>query len=404
MLRSSLSKQDTEILGGQKMKLHEYQAKELLAEYGVPVPAGSIATTPEEAVEAATGIGGAVVVKAQAHTGARGKAGGVKVANSAEEAGTIAQEILGMNLVTNQTGPSGLPVNSVLIEEAIEIDRELYLSVAIDGSAAMPVIIASQEGGMDIEEVAAKRPEAILREYIDPAAGFQGFQARALAFGLGLTGDLNRPATSLIESLAKAFMESDGSIAEINPVVVTKDGRLLAADAKFSIDDSAMFRQKSLDEKRDRTQEAEKELEAQDAGIQNYIKLDGNIGCLVNGAGLAMSTLDAIKMAGGDAANFLDIGTANSPEAVVSALRIIGTDPDVEAVLVNIFGGLARTDIIAQGVIDAKNQGLIPQPTVVRLAGSNVNEGNELLDKSGLELVRADGFAQAAQAAVDAIS
>ena len=404
MLRSSLSKQDTEILGGQKMKLHEYQAKELLAEYGVPVPAGSIATTPEEAVEAATGIGGAVVVKAQAHTGARGKAGGVKVANSAEEAGTIAQEILGMNLVTNQTGPTGLPVNSVLIEEAIEIDRELYLSVAIDGSAAMPVIIASQEGGMDIEEVAAQRPEAILREYIDPAAGFQGFQARALAFGLGLTGDLNRPATSLIESLAKAFMESDGSIAEINPVVVTKDGRLLAADAKFSIDDSAMFRQKSLDEKRDRTQEAEKELEAQDAGIQNYIKLDGNIGCLVNGAGLAMSTLDAIKMAGGDAANFLDIGTANSPEAVVSALRIIGTDPDVEAVLVNIFGGLARTDIIAQGVIDAKNQGLIPQPTVVRLAGSNVNEGNELLDKSGLELVRADGFAQAAQAAVDAIS
>ena len=404
MLRSSLSKQDTEILGGQKMKLHEYQAKELLAEYGVPVPAGSIATTPEEAVEAATGIGGAVVVKAQAHTGARGKAGGVKVANSAEEAGTIAQEILGMNLVTNQTGPTGLPVNSVLIEEAIEIDRELYLSVAIDGSAAMPVIIASQEGGMDIEEVAAQRPEAILREYIDPAAGFQGFQARALAFGLGLTGDLNRPATSLIESLARAFMESDGSIAEINPVVVTKDGRLLAADAKFSIDDSAMFRQKSLDEKRDRTQEAEKELEAQDAGIQNYIKLDGNIGCLVNGAGLAMSTLDAIKMAGGDAANFLDIGTANSPEAVVSALRIIGTDPDVEAVLVNIFGGLARTDIIAQGVIDAKNQGLIPQPTVVRLAGSNVNEGNELLDKSGLELVRADGFAQAAQAAVDAIS
>jgi succinyl-CoA synthetase beta subunit len=386
------------------MKLHEYQAKELLAEYGVPVPTGNIATTPEEAVEIATGMGGAVVVKAQAHTGARGKAGGVKVANSAEEAGTIAQEILGMNLVTNQTGPSGLPVNSVLIEEAIEIDRELYLSVAIDGSAAMPVIIASQEGGMDIEEVAAQRPEAILREYIDPAAGFQGFQARALAFGLGLTGDLNRPATSLIESLAKAFMESDGSIAEINPVVVTKDGRVLAADAKFSIDDSAMFRQKSLDEKRDRTQEAEKELEAQDAGIQNYIKLDGNIGCLVNGAGLAMSTLDAIKMAGGDAANFLDIGTANSPEAVVSALRIIGTDPDVEAVLVNIFGGLARTDIIAQGVIDAKNQGLIPQPTVVRLAGSNVNEGNELLDKSGLELVRADGFAQAAQAAVDAIS
>ena len=385
------------------MKLHEYQAKELLAEYSVPVPSGSIATTPEEAVEAATGIGGAVVVKAQAHTGARGKAGGVKVANSAEEAGTIAQEILGMNLVTNQTGPSGLPVNSVLIEEAIEIDRELYLSVAIDGSAAMPVIIASQEGGMDIEEVAAQRPEAILREYIDPAAGFQGFQARALAFGLGLTGDLNRPATSLIESLAKAFMESDGSIAEINPVVVTKDGRLLAADAKFSIDDSAMFRQKSLDEKRDRTQEAEKELEAQDAGIQNYIKLDGNIGCLVNGAGLAMSTLDAIKMAGGDAANFLDIGTANSPEAVVSALRIIGTDPDVEAVLVNIFGGIMRCDVIAEGVVAAVKEVGLSVPLVVRLEGTKVEEGKHIIDGSDVDLLSADDLDDAARKIVKAV-
>jgi succinyl-CoA synthetase beta subunit len=386
------------------MKLHEYQAKQLLASYGVPVPEGKVATTPEEAQIIAEEIGGRVVIKAQAHTGARGKGGGVKVAETPAEAFKIAGEIIGMQLVTKQTGPAGLPVSFVLVEEAISIERELYLSVAIDGSMAMPVIIASQEGGMDIEEVAEQRPEAILKQYIDPACGFQGYQARALAFGLGLSGELNRPATALIEAVTKSFLETDGSIAEINPVVVTTDGRILAADAKFSIDDSALFRQKNLADLRDRSQEADKELEAQDAGIGNYIKLDGNIGCLVNGAGLAMATLDAIKMAGGDAANFLDIGTANSPEAVVAALKIIGTDPDVKAVLVNIFGGLARTDIIAQGIIDAKNQGLIPQPTIVRLAGSNVNEGNALLDNSGLDLVRAADFAEAAKSAVSAIS
>ncbi len=384
------------------MKLHEYQAKELLARYGVPVPQGRVATTPEEAEAITRELGGSAVIKAQAHTGARGKAGGVKVAQSPEEAKEHAAAIIGMQLVTHQTGPQGLPVSSVLVEELVDIDREIYLSVAIDNSPGMPVVIASPEGGMDIEEVAEKRPDAIFRQHVDPAAGWQPYQGRALAFACGLDGDLLQPAVALIAGLVKAFEGADGSIAEINPVVVTKDGRLLAADAKFSVDDNAEFRQKQLEAQRDRSQEAEKDLEAHDAGIQNYIKLDGNIGCLVNGAGLAMSTLDAIKFAGGDAANFLDIGTANSPEAVSAALRIIGSDPDVEAVLVNIFGGLARTDIIAEGVILARREGLIPQPTVVRLAGTNVEAGLRILDESGEDIVRADGFAEAARKAVEA--
>src|SRR5690606_23907406 len=319
------------------MKLHEYQAKEVLARFGVPVPRGRVARTPDEAEAIAKELGGRVVIKAQAHTGARGKAGGVKVAADPAEAKQHAAAIIGMTLVTHQTGPQGLPVNSVLVEEAIDIDREIYLSVAIDNSPGMPVIIASAQGGMDIEEVAAKTPEAIHKTWIDPACGFQPFQGRQLAFAVGLGGEHLNAASALIGNMAKAFLETDGSIVEINPLVVTKDGRLLAADAKFSIDDNAEFRQKPLVEQKDRTQEPEKELEAHDAGIQNYIKLDGNIGCLVNGAGLAMATLDAIKFAGGDAANFLDIGTANNPDAVVAALKIIGSDPDVKAVLINIF-------------------------------------------------------------------
>ena len=385
------------------MKLHEYQAKALLAKYGVVVPKGIVARTPEEAEKATADLGGKAVIKAQAHTGARGKAGGVKVANSPAEAKQHAAAIIGMQLVTHQTGPQGLPVGSVLVEELIDIDKEVYLSVAIDNSAGMPVVIASPQGGMDIEAVAADSPDAIFKQHIDPAAGFRDYQARELAFACGFEGATLGPAVVLIMGLVKAFEASDGSIAEINPVVLTKDGRVLAADAKFSIDDSAAYRQKANMELQDRSQEAAKELEAHDAGIQNYVKLDGNIGCLVNGAGLAMATLDAIKMAGGDAANFLDIGTANSPEAVVAALRIIGTDPDVKAVLVNIFGGLARTDVIAQGVIDAKTQGLLPQPTVVRLAGTNVEEGLRILDASPVELIRADGFADAARRVVAAV-
>ena len=383
------------------MKLHEYQAKELFARYGVPVPNGEVAKTAAKAGRIAERLGGKVVVKAQVHAGGRGKAGGIKLANSPEEAVAAARSLLGTRLVTVQS-PQGQPVNSVLVEEQIDVARELYLGAVIDNSAGMPVLIASAAGGMEIEEVAEQHPEQIHREAVDPACGFQGFQARALAFATGLDGDLNRPAVALIRGLGRAFAENDGSLAEINPLVVTADGRLLAVDAKFSIDDDAEFRHRDLVELRDRAQEDPLEVEADECGIQNYIKLDGDIGCLVNGAGLAMATMDAIKFEGGAPANFLDIGTANDPEAVVAALRIIGADPDVQAVFVNIFGGLARTDVIAEGIVAARQQGLIAQPTVVRLAGTNVAEGNRVLDESGIELIRADGFADGAQKAVAA--
>ncbi len=383
------------------MKLHEYQAKELLARYGVPVPNGKVARSADEAAAAAEELGGKVVVKAQVHAGGRGKAGGIKLANSVEEARAAAEALLGTRLVTGQV-PQGQPIDAVLVEEQIDVARELYLGAVIDNSAGMPVLMASAAGGMNIEEIAEQHPEQIHREAVDPACGFQGFQARALAFAIGLDGDLNRPAVALIQGLARAFEENDGSLAEINPLVVTADGQLLAVDAKFSIDDDAEFRHRDLVELRDRAQEDPMEVEADEGGIQNYIKLDGDIGCLVNGAGLAMATLDAIKFEGGSPANFLDIGTANDPEAVVAALRIIGQDPDVKAVFVNIFGGLARTDVIAEGIVAAREQGLIDQPTVVRLAGTNVDEGNAVLDKSGIELIRADGFADGAQKAVAA--
>ncbi len=384
------------------MKLHEYQAKELLADYGIPVPRGKVARTPDEAHAAATELGTKVVVKAQAHTGGRGKGGGVKLASTPDEAREAAEAILGMQLVTHQTGPAGLPISTVLIEEQVDIARELYLSVAIDNSAGKPVVIASAAGGMDIEEVAESTPEQIHNQLVYPHCGFQPYQGRALAFATGLDGDLLRPAAALMENLVRAFNENDGAIAEINPLVVTGDGQLLAADAKFSTDDNADFRHAKLTELRDTSQEDAREVEANEAGIENYVKLDGNIGCLVNGAGLAMATMDALKFEGGEPANFLDIGTANSADAVVAALKIIGSDPDVSAVLVNIFGGLARTDIIADGVVIAKNEGLLPQPTVVRLAGTNVEEGLKILDESGLDLIRADGFAEAAQKSVAA--
>ncbi len=385
------------------MKLHEYQAKELLARYGVPVPRGRVARTPDEAAAIAGELGGKVVVKAQVHSGGRGRGGGVKLANSVEEARRAASDIIGMQLVTHQTGPQGLPVGSVLVEEQLEIARELYLSVTIDNAAGMPVVIASASGGMDIEEVAEQHPEQIYRAHVDPTVGFQPFQGRQLAFATGLDGDLLRPATDLMAALVRAFEASDGSLVEVNPLVVTADGKLLAADAKFSVDDNADFRQKALLELRDKQQEDPREVDAEEAGLATYVKLDGNIGCLVNGAGLAMATMDAIKFEGGEPANFLDLGTANDPSAVVAALRIIGADPDVEAVLVNIFGGLARTDVIAEGVVEAKRQGLINQPTVVRLAGTNVAAGMKILDESGVELIRADGFAEAARKAVAAL-
>lgn len=384
------------------MKLHEYQAKELLARYGVSVPRGRVARSAAQAEAAAGELPDGCVVKAQAHTGARGKAGGIRLAATAAEAGAAARDLLGARLVTNQTGPGGLPVAALLVEERVAIARELYLSVAIDHAVGLPVVIASAAGGMEIEEVAAARPEALERAYVDPACGLQPFQARALAWALGLDGDLLRPATRLLGALVAAFEASDASMMEVNPLVVAADGRLLAGDAKIALDDNALFRQPELARLRDRSQEAERELQAHDAGIDNYVKLDGTIGCLVNGAGLAMATLDAIKLAGGEPANFLDIGTANRQEAVVAALGIIGADPDVRAVLINVFGGLARTDVIAAGLVAAKSRGDLPQPTVVRLAGTNVDQGLAVLDAAGVELIRADGFAEAARAAVAA--
>jgi succinyl-CoA synthetase beta subunit len=385
------------------MKLHEYQAKELLARYGVPVPKGRVARTPDEAEQVASELGGPVVVKAQVHAGGRGRAGGIKLAATPAEARAAAQALLGTRLVTRQSGPGGQPIDAVLVEEQTQVARELYLGVVIDNSRGMPLVIASAAGGMEIEEVAEQHPEQIFSEPVDPTVGFQGFQARALAFATGLEGDLNRPAVAAITNLVRAFVECDGSLAEINPLAVTADNRLVALDAKFSVDDNADYRQAKLFELADRAQDEAIEVQARDAGIENYVKLGGNIGCMVNGAGLAMATMDAIQFEGGMPANFLDIGTQNDPAAIKAALEIIGRDPDVQAVLVNIFGGLARTDVIAEGVVQAKREGLIPQPTVVRLAGTNVAAGMKILDDSGLDLLRADGFAEAARMAVAAV-
>ncbi|MBM4415845.1 MAG: ADP-forming succinate--CoA ligase subunit beta [Chloroflexi bacterium] len=385
------------------MKLHEYQAKELLARYGVPVPKGRVARTPEEAEQVAAELGGKAVVKAQVHAGGRGKAGGIKLAATPVEARAAAQALLGTRLVTHQSGPAGQPIDAVLVEEQTDIARELYLAVIIDSARGMPVVIASAAGGMEIEEVAEAHPERIFSEPIDPTVGFQPFQARALAFATGLDGDLNRPAVAAITNLVGAALECDGSLAEINPLAVTADNRIVALDAKFNVDDNADYRQQALFGLADTAQDEPIEVRARDAGIENYVKLGGNIGCMVNGAGLAMATMDAIQFEGGMPANFLDIGTQNDPAAIKAALEIIGADPDVRAVLVNIFGGLARTDVIAEGVVLAKREGLIPQPTVVRLAGTNVEAGMKILDDSGLDLLRADGFAEAARMAVAAV-
>jgi len=384
------------------VKLHEYQAKKLLARYGVSVPRGRVARSAADAEAAAAELGGACVVKAQAHTGARGKAGGIRLLASAVAARAAARELLGARLVTNQTGPAGLPVAAVLVEERVAIARELYLSVAIDNSAGMPVVIASAAGGMEIEEVAAAQPEAIHRAHVDPTCGLQPFQARALAFAVGLDGDLLLPATRLIGAVVAAFEASDADMVEVNPLVVTTDGRLLAGDAKFAVDDNAVFRQPHLTALRDRSQEDERELEAHDAGIDNYVKLDGTIGCLVNGAGLAMATLDAIKLAGGEPANFLDIGTVNRVQLVEDALHIINLDPSVRAILINIFGGMARVDVVAEGLVSAVSKHGITHPIVARLNGSNVEEGRRIIEASGLEFLLADDLGTAARMAVEA--
>ncbi len=384
------------------MKVHEYQAKELLARYGVPVPNGKVAGTADEAAAIAKELGVPVVVKAQIHAGGRGKGGGIKLASDAAEARAAAGEILGMQLVTHQTGPGGQLVKRVLVEERIEIDRELYLGIVIDNSVGLPLVMASAEGGVEIEEVAAKDPDAIKKSLVDPTIGFQAFQGRDLAMAIGLGGELMRPAGNLIAGLYGAFAENDCSLAEINPLVVTKDGRVLAADAKFNFDDNALYRHKDIAELRDLDEEDPLEVAAQESGIGTYIKLTGNIGCVVNGAGLAMATMDAIKLAGGDPANFLDIGTVNDPDRVIASFRILMDDPDVKAVLINIFGGMARVDVIAQGIIDAHSEMDVGVPVVARLVGTNVEEGERLLAESGLNLIRANDLGEAAKAAVEA--
>jgi len=384
------------------MKIHEFQAKAIFAEFGVPIPKGRVAKDAAEAKAIAQELGGKVVVKAQIHAGGRGKGGGVKLANSPDEAAQVFGEINGMQLVTHQTGPAGQKVKTVLVEEQMPIERELYLAMLIDGAAGKPVMMASAAGGMDIEEVAAKTPEQIFRVAIDPVTGFQPHLARELCFALGLTGDQQKQATKLMASLYDAFMAKDASLAEINPLVVTKDGRVLALDAKMNVDDNALFRHPEIEALRDKDEEDPSEVEAAEKGISNFIKLDGNIGCLVNGAGLAMATMDSIKFAGGEPANFLDIATANDVNKVIDALLIISRDENVKAILVNIFGGMARVDIIAEGIIGAQKRMSRTIPVVARLAGTNVEEGRRLIEESGLPVIRAEDLGTAARKAVEA--
>jgi succinyl-CoA synthetase beta subunit len=386
------------------MKIHEYQAKQILTEAGVPVPRGHVATSPEQVRQIAADLGGRVVVKAQIHAGGRGKGGGVKLANSPEEAEQVARQIIGMQLVTHQTGPEGQRVKSVLVEEQMQVARELYLAVLIDNAAGRPVMMASAAGGMEIEEVAARAPEQIHRVTVDPAAGFQAHLARELAFAIDLGGEWLRPAVQLMTGLYRAFAAKDASLAEINPLVVTTDGRLLALDAKFNIDDNALFRHPEIQAMRDIDEENPLEVQAQSLGINNYIKLDGNIGCVVNGAGLAMATMDSIKFAGGEPANFLDIGTVNDPQRVVGAFQVIKADPAVKAILINIFGGMARVDVIAQGVIEAYKQMDVGMPVVVRLEGTNLEQGEQMLKESGLPVIRARDLGEAAREAVGAVN
>ncbi len=384
------------------MKIHEYQAKELLARYGVPVPRGRVTASPDEAASIAAELAGPVAVKAQIHAGGRGKGGGIKLADTPEQAREAAGQIIGMQLVTHQTGPEGRLVRRVLVEEQLQVERELYLGIVIDNSIGFPLVMASDAGGVEIEEVAARTPERIHRLAVDPSIGFQPYQGRRLALALALGGDLMRPAVQTISGLYRAFVENDCSLAEINPLAVTADGRLLAADAKLNFDDNALYRHEDAAALRDKDEEDPLEVQAQELGINNYVKLSGNIGCVVNGAGLAMATMDAIKLAGGDPANFLDIGTVNDVSRVVNSFRILTEDPEVRAVLINIFGGMARVDVIAQGVVDAHKQMDVRIPVVVRLAGTNVDEGDRILRESGLPVIRAADLGEAARKAVEA--
>jgi succinyl-CoA synthetase beta subunit len=384
------------------MKVHEYQAKAILARYGVPVPRGEVTDSPEEAREIARRLGGRAVVKAQIHAGGRGKGGGVKLAKSPDEAYGLAKQILGMMLVTAQTGSAGRLVQKVLVEEALDIDRELYLGITLDRGLGLPSVMVSRSGGMEIEEVAAKDPNAIVREAVDPGLGMFPFQARKLAFALDLPGEPFKKGVAFIQTLFQGYVASDASLAEINPLLVTKQGDVLALDAKMTFDDNALFRHRDIQAMRDLAEEDPLEVEASKFGL-NYIKLDGNVGCMVNGAGLAMGTMDLVKLAGGEPANFLDVGGGANEEQVKNAFRIILSDKNVKGILINIFGGIMRCDIIAKGVVAAVREMGLSIPVVVRLEGTNVDLGKQILRESGLKITPAEGLADAAKKIVEAV-
>jgi succinyl-CoA synthetase beta subunit len=382
------------------MKIHEYQAKAILARFGVPIPRGEVAFSAQEAGEIARRLGGGgVVVKAQIHAGGRGKAGGVKVVKSPEEAESAARSLIDRKMVTYQTGPAGQVVSRILVEEGVAIDRELYLSIVIDRSTQKPVLMVSAAGGVDIEEVAAKTPEMIFKEFIEPAVGLTPFQARKLAFALQLSGDEISKATRMMLALYQAFVSTDASLLEINPLIVTKSGDLLALDAKMNFDDNALPRHPDIRDLRDRSEEDPLEVEASKFSL-NYIRLDGNIGCMVNGAGLAMATMDIIKLAGGMPANFLDVGGGANAEQIRNAFKILMSDKNVKAVLINIFGGILRCDILAAGVIAAVKELGVRVPIVIRMKGTNVEEGKRMLAESGLNFATADTMSAAAEKVV----
>jgi succinyl-CoA synthetase beta subunit len=386
------------------MKIHEFQAKEILRGFGVAVPRGRLVSSAEEAVAAARElIKSVVVVKAQIHAGGRGKGGGVKLAKSPEEAGELFKKIHGMQLVTPQTGPSGQKVRKVYLEEGMDIARELYLGLTLDRGSSRNTLMASSEGGVEIEEVAAKQPEKILRETIDPVTGLSAFQSRNLAFGLGLSGSAVGSFVKFAAAMYRAYLETDASIVEINPLVLTKQGEVIALDAKMNFDDNALFRHKSIAELRDPDEEDPREAQAKEHDL-SYVGLEGNIGCMVNGAGLAMATMDMIKLAGGQPANFLDVGGGADEAKVTAAFKLLLADPQVKAVLVNIFGGIMKCDVIAAGIIAAAKQVNLNVPLVVRLEGTNVEQGKALLAKSGLAITPADDLGDAARKAVKAVS
>ncbi|MDO8530754.1 MAG: ADP-forming succinate--CoA ligase subunit beta [Dehalococcoidia bacterium] len=383
------------------MKAHEYQAKQLFAEYGIPIPKGGVARTPARAKKLTEQLGGKAVIKAQVHAGGRGKAGGVKLVNSPEEAHAAAKALLGKRLVTHQTGPEGAPVNQVLVEEQMAVRKELYLSIVMDSAARMPVMMASEAGGMEIEEVAAKAPEKIFRAAIHPVVGFQPYQGRQLAYGMNIPPELVRAAGDVMANLARLFQAKDCSLAEINPLVITGDGRILALDAKLNFDDDALFRHEDVAALHDPAQEDPLEVEAHKAGI-SYIKLDGDVGCMVNGAGLAMATLDVIKLMGATPANFLDVGGGASEEQVAAAFKIILADKEAKRVLVNLFGGILRCDVAANGIIRAVKEVGVHVPIVVRMLGTNAEEGKKILAQSGLNIIVANDLNEAAQKVVAA--